>query len=87
MTTPGEIKAMIEKAVPGATAYVGDPNNDGEHFEAIVISPVFAGMLLVKQHQMVLNALSDKFTGVVHALRLKTFTPAKWDEVKNQHIV
>jgi len=87
MTTPGEIKEMIEKAVPKATAYVSDPNNDGEHFEAIVVSPVFEGMLLVKQHQMVLNALRDKFAGAVHALRLKTFTPMKWNEIKNQFSV
>ena len=85
--TPVEIKMIIEKALPQATAYVGDPNNDGEHFEAIVVSPAFEGLLLVKQHQMVLGALREQFAGAVHAMRLKTFTPGKWKEVKNQYTV
>lgn len=83
--TPGEIKAIIENALPGAIAHVSDPNSDGEHFEAIVISPAFEGLLLVKQHQMVLGALREQFSGAVHAMRLKTFTPQKWEEVKAQY--
>ena len=83
--TPQEIKAIIEKAVPQSTAHVSDPNNDGEHFEAIVVSSVFEGLLLVKQHQMVLGALREQFAGAVHAMRLKTFTPEKWEEVKAQY--
>jgi len=85
--TPEEIKTIIEKTVPTATAYVSDPNQDGEHFEAIVVSPAFEGLPLVKQHQMVLNALREQFASAVHALRLKTFTPAKWKEVKSQYNV
>lgn len=84
MTSVDEIKKKIEKAIPQATVYVKDPYQDGEHFEAIVINPAFEGMMLVKQHQMVMNALKGAFEQAVHALSLKTFTPKKWDEVKNQ---
>ncbi len=80
-----KIKATIEAAVPQSTAYVLDPNNDGQHFQAIVVSPIFEGMMLVKQHQMVMKALKDAFAGAVHALGLKTFTPQKWDEVKHEY--
>ena len=84
MTTVDEIKKVIEKAVPSARVYVTDPHQDGEHFEAIVISPIFEGMLLVKQHQMVMSALKSAFEQSVHALSLKTFTPIKWEESKSQ---
>ncbi len=82
-----EIKKTIETSVPNSTAHILDPNNDGQHFQAIVISPIFEGMMLVKQHQMVMNALKNAFTESVHALGLKTFTPQKWNDVKNQYNV
>jgi len=80
------IKQKIETALTGSTAYVQNPMGDQVHFEAIVISPEFEGMLLVKQHQLVMNALKEEFQDQVHALQLKTFTPEKWDQVKDQYI-
>ena len=82
--TLNEIKSMIETMIPNATAHVLDPMNDGQHLQAIVISPVFEGMLLIKQHQMVMEPLKKAFESSVHALGLKTFTPAKWELVKGQ---
>ena len=74
------IQTTIEKAIPDARVAVVDPYNDGQHFEAYVVSPSFDGMPLVRQHQMVLNSLKEEFaSNVVHALALKTFTPEKWD--------
>ena len=83
MTTE-QIKQRIETAIPGSSAYVLDPMNDGAHLQAFVISPVFEGMPVFKQQQMVMNAIKDIFQ-IVHALGLKTFTPGKWDEVKVQY--
>ena len=80
-----EIKKTIEAALEGATAHVLDPMNDGQHLQAIVISAAFESLPLVKQHQMVMKPLKDAFAQSVHALGLKTFTPAKWDEVKDQY--
>jgi len=83
MTTE-EIKQRIETAIPGASAYVLDPMNDGNHLQAFVISPAFEGLPVFKQQQMVMSAIKDIFQ-IVHALGLKTFTPAKWSEVKVQY--
>jgi len=80
-----EIKKTIEGAVTDATVYVLDPMNDGMHLQAIVISLAFDGMPLVKQHQVVMNSLKESFTQFLHALGLKTFTPEKWEEVKEQY--
>jgi len=82
--TVNEVKGLIEKAVPESKAFVLDPMNDGEHLQAIVISPAFDGLPLVKQHQLVMRPLREALAGAVHALALKTFTPTKWDEVKDQ---
>lgn len=83
--TLNDIKKTIEESVPSSTAYVLDPMNDGQHLQAIVISPEFEGKMLVAQHQMVMRPLKEAFEGAVHALGLKTFTPQKWDEVKDQY--
>ena len=81
--TLNDIKTIIENAVPNATVIIKDPMNDGQHLEAIVISPAFEGMMLVKQHQMVMGALKNALATSVHAMALKTFTPAKWKEINN----
>lgn len=77
-----DIKQTILDALPDATVYVADPNQDGEHFEAIVISKHFETLPLVRQHQCVMKALKEKFETSVHALALKTFTPEKWKKEK-----
>ena len=82
--TPDQIKQRIENAIPGTTAHVLDPMNDGAHLQAFVISPAFEGMPVFKQQQLVMAAIKDIFQ-IVHALGLKTFTPGKWNEVKNQY--
>ncbi|MEM7803032.1 MAG: BolA/IbaG family iron-sulfur metabolism protein [Chloroflexota bacterium] len=80
-----KIKEIITGAIPDATVFVADPYNDGQHFQALVISPSFEGMSLVEQHQKVMLPLSDAFASDVHALGLKTFTPAKWEKKKSNY--
>ena len=78
-----EIKEAILKTIPNATVLVTDP--DGQHFEAIVISDIFIGLPLVKQHQLVMNSLKEQFKERVHALALKTTTPEKWNQLNKEN--
>ena len=43
--TTDEIKKRIETAIPGSSAYVLDPMNDGAHLQAYVISPSFEAII------------------------------------------
>ena len=83
-----KIQTAIQNALPDAIIYVFDPQRDGQHFEAIVISESFAGLPLVRQHQAVMQPLKAAFETYVHALRLRTFTPEKWsaEEHKYAHL-
>jgi acid stress-induced BolA-like protein IbaG/YrbA len=69
-----EIKTLIETGLPDAQVDVmGD---DGQHFDAVVVSPSFVGKSLIQQHKMVKATLGDRFnTGELHALGLKTSAP------------
>ena len=75
-----EIEALIESEIKGAEARVGDPRNDGEHLTAVVVSPAFEGKPLVKQHQLVYDALGEHMTTDIHALELKTYTPEEYEK-------
>lgn len=77
-----EIKNLIEKNLPNCTAIV--EGDDGVHFSAIVVSEAFAGKSKVQQQRLVYTALGDEITnGNIHALALKTFTPADWSHQSN----
>jgi stress-induced morphogen len=45
------------------------------HFEALVISPSFAGKLPLARHRMVYATLGELMGGAIHALALRTLTP------------
>jgi len=51
---------------------------DGAHFEAVIVSPAFAGLSRVRQHQLVYAALGDRMREEIHALSMKTFSPDEW---------
>ena len=51
---------------------------DGVHFEALVVSPLFAGLNRVSQHRLVYKALAGKMEAEIHALALKTLTPEEY---------
>lgn len=76
---PEHVERLIETAIDGATARVrrarGD--HDDEHLAAVVVAPAFEGLPLVKQHQLVYDALEEHMTTDIHALELRTRTPAE----------
>jgi acid stress-induced BolA-like protein IbaG/YrbA len=78
MTRAEDIQRLIEAGLPGAQVRV--QGDDGQHFEAVVISVEFAGKSLVQQHQLVYRALGANMRdAVIHALALKTLTPDQAD--------
>jgi len=74
-----EIKQCIESNLPNSIAII--EGDDGVHFDAVVISIEFTDKSLVKRQQLVYSALGDWITsGKLHALALRTLTPAQWNE-------
>jgi len=67
-----EIEKLILEALPDARVEIRALADDGDHWEAVVVSPSFAGMSRVKQHQTVYAALKGRMGGELHALALTT---------------
>lgn len=51
---------------------------DGRHFFATIVSKEFEGASRVARHQRVYGALGDRMREQIHALSMKTLTPAEW---------
>jgi stress-induced morphogen len=69
----GELKAMIEAALPGATVEVSDETGNGDHLRAVVAATQFAGLARIDQHRLVKAAVKERFDdGTIHALSVKT---------------
>ena len=52
---------------------------DGRHWYATIVSPAFEGLRAIQRHQRVYGTLGSKMeSDEVHALSMKTFTPAEW---------
>jgi acid stress-induced BolA-like protein IbaG/YrbA len=75
MVTPDSIKESIASGL--ACDHV-EVIGDGQHFQAVVVSPGFAGKNRVQRHQMVYAALGERMREEVHALSMRTLTPEEW---------
>ncbi len=74
--TANELRSTIRNGLPcGHVEVLGD---DGQHFEAVIVSPQFTGKNRVQQHQLVYPTLGDRMRAKIHALSMKTFTPQQW---------
>ncbi len=77
MPTAQDIQTRIETAIPGARAEVEDYTGGGDHFNVTVTAEAFAGLSRVAQHRLVYDVFGAEVGGAIHALALRTQTPAK----------
>ncbi len=75
MTDPRQIETWIRESLPCEHVEVA---GDGQHFEAVIVSPAFRGKSRVQQHQLVFGALGERMRAEIHALSMKTLTPEDW---------
>ena len=80
MVTPESIRQSI---VAGLECHHVEVAGDGQHWEAVIVSPAFEGLSRIKQHQLVYAALGDRMREEVHALSMQTLTPSQWEARRN----
>ncbi|MBK7718982.1 MAG: BolA family transcriptional regulator [Giesbergeria sp.] len=74
--TADQIKDIIRAGLP--CEYI-TLEGDGRHWYATIVSPAFEGLRAIQRHQRVYGTLGSKMeSDEVHALSMKTFTPAEW---------
>ena len=80
MVTPESVHAGIASGL--ACEHV-EVVGDGQHFQALVVSAQFAGLSRVQRHQMVYAALGERMREEIHALSMKTLTPAEYASTRH----
>ena len=72
--TPQQVRDFI---AAGLSCQHLEVEGDGRHFFATIVSPDFEGRSRVARHQQVYAALGDRMREQIHALSMKTLTPAE----------
>jgi acid stress-induced BolA-like protein IbaG/YrbA len=72
--TPDEVRSYITAGLPCQHIEV---EGDGQHFFATIVSAEFEGLSRVRRHQRVYAALGERMREQIHALSMKTLTPAE----------
>jgi len=75
LPTPEQIKGYIEAGLDCTHVEV---EGDGQHFNAVIVSPAFAGKRPIQRHQLVYAALGERMRAEIHALSMKTLTPEEF---------
>lgn len=74
--TSEELKKIISAGLPCEHVEL---SGDGRHWYATIVSAAFEGKRLIQRHQKVYATLGMRMqTDEVHALSMKTYTPAEW---------
>ena len=73
--TADEVRDFIAAGMPCEHLEV---EGDGRHFFATIVAAEFEGRSRVARHQRVYAALGDRMREQIHALSMKTLTPAEW---------
>ena len=74
--TADQLKDLISAGLPCEHITL---EGDGRHWYATIVSTEFEGKRLIQRHQLVYGTLGQKMhTDEVHALSMKTLTPAEW---------
>ncbi len=74
--TAQELQILISQGLPCEHLEL---NGDGRHWYATIVSAEFEGKRLIQRHQKVYATLGQRMqTDEVHALSMKTYTPAEW---------
>jgi len=74
LPTPDDVRRYIAAGLDCVTLEV---SGDGQHFEALIVSSLFEGKRPVLRHQLVYRALGDRMREEIHALSMRTLTPAE----------
>jgi len=73
---PDEIKQLLLEHIPDCQTEV---DIDGSHVSVTGVSDKFSGLNTLKKQQLVYGALNAAIAdGRIHAVHMKTLTPAEW---------
>jgi stress-induced morphogen len=79
------VENLIKTQLKDAVVKVTDLTGSMDHLGIMIVSDDFVGKILIDQHQIVMDILSEKLkSNEIHAVQLKTLT---FEKAKNKGLV
>ncbi len=75
---PSDVKTLLESRIDNCQFFI---QGEGCNFQVTAVGDVFEGLNPVKRQQLIYGALSEEIaSGALHAVSIKTYTPAQWQQ-------
>jgi len=82
MNNLGYVEDLVSKHFPEEIVQVSDLTGTQDHIHILVVSEKFKGLMLIDQHQIIMDILKDDLKiNNIHAVKIKTMTPEKYKQV------
>ncbi len=86
MSTQDELNKRLQTLAPTKLEIIDEShlhaghagNTGGGHFNVLIVSEQFAGLLPLKRHRLVFDAVGDLMQKQIHALSIQAKTPAEF---------
>lgn len=79
------VENLIKTNLTDAVVKVTDLTGSMDHLGIMIVSDTFKGKILIDQHQIVMDILSEKLkSNEIHAVQLKTLT---FEKAKNKGLI
>lgn len=79
-----DVKALVEAGFEQADVAV---EGEGDRYLIRVVSDAFTGLMPVKKQQLVYACINERIQdNSIHAVSIKTFTRAEWDQAQKMGI-
>lgn len=79
---PNEVKKLLSTQIN--CEYIEVKGEDQRHYEALLVSDDFEGLMKIKRHRLIYQALGDHMIEDIHALSIKAYTPKEYQNIKQQ---
>ena len=77
-----EVESLIKGQLTDALVQVTDMTGTRDHLQILIVSDAFKGKMLLDQHQIIMDILKEDLKDKIHAVKLKTLTFEKYNQLK-----
>lgn len=79
---PNDVKKLLTTHIN--CEHIEVQGEDQRHYEALLVSAEFSGLMKIKRHRLIYQALGDHMISDIHALSIKAYTPEEYQNIKQQ---
>lgn len=79
---PNEVKRLLSSQIN--CEHIEVYGEDQRHYEALIVSNDFTGLMKIKRHRLIYQALGEHMVADIHALTIKAMTPSEYQLISGQ---